>query len=276
MHSLITDLESRAELHPISHAGTSVAWRRFGSGPHLVLLHGGHGSWLHWARNVEALAREHTLWLPDMPGFGASESLVGDPHAPDRMERLVEAMQVTLDALVGADTEIDLGGFSFGGLAAAMLGAARGRIRRMAFVGVGGHGGPRRQSIDLVDWRLPDRAARVAALRQNLVPFMLHDERNSDDLALDVHEWSCVTTRFRSKPIALAGGLPHALEGITAPILFLWGEHDVTAIPEEIGPKLLQGRANRESRIIRDSGHWAQFEKTDAVNAQLLEWFKPT
>jgi CubicO group peptidase (beta-lactamase class C family) len=42
--------------------GPSVTWRRFGSGPHLVLLHGGHGSWLHWVRNIEFLARHlHAL-----------------------------------------------------------------------------------------------------------------------------------------------------------------------------------------------------------------------
>jgi pimeloyl-ACP methyl ester carboxylesterase len=140
---------------------------------------------------------------------------------------------------------------------------------------VGGHGGARRQTVELVDWRLPDRAQMVAALRKNLVPFMLHDDRNADALALAIHEWSCVTTRFRSKPIAAAGGLPQALEKVTAPILFLWGEHDVTAIPDEVGPRLVAGRANRELGIVRDAGHWAQYERAGEVNRRLSEWLGP-
>jgi pimeloyl-ACP methyl ester carboxylesterase len=31
-----------------------VVWRSWGSGPPLLLLHGLHGSWMHWVRNVAA------------------------------------------------------------------------------------------------------------------------------------------------------------------------------------------------------------------------------
>ena len=40
-----------------SDAGTLV-WRIWGSGPPLVLLHGGTGSWMHWVRNIEDLSSE--------------------------------------------------------------------------------------------------------------------------------------------------------------------------------------------------------------------------
>ncbi len=30
-----------------------MVWRSWGSGPALVLLHGGSGSWRHWVRNIE-------------------------------------------------------------------------------------------------------------------------------------------------------------------------------------------------------------------------------
>ena len=189
-----------------------------------------------------------------------------------RTEHL-EAISATLDSLIGPQTSVPLAGFSFGGITAAFLGAQRGGIARLALIGAGAHGGTRRQTIDLVDWRLPDRADMIAALRRNLVPFMLSDERRADALALAIHEWSCVNTRFRSKAIALAGGLQDALDRISAPMLLVWGEHDVTAVPKEIGPRLTQGHSNRRFHLIEDAGHWAQYEKADEVNALLLDWF---
>jgi pimeloyl-ACP methyl ester carboxylesterase len=270
---VIAEMNARAHRHVALHKGRKLVWRRFGDGPPIVMLHGGHGSWRHWIRNIDALSREHTLWLPDMPSFGDSESLEGSPHAADRMSRFVEAISATLDSLIGPQTPVPLTGFSFGGITAAFLGAQRGRIARLALIGAGAHGGARRQTIDLVDWRLPDRADMVAALRRNLVPFMLSDERRADALALAIHEWSCVQTRFRSKAIALAGGLQDALDRIPAPMLLAWGEHDVTAVPKEIGPRLTQGHSNRQFHLIEDAGHWAQYEKADEVDALLLDWF---
>jgi pimeloyl-ACP methyl ester carboxylesterase len=273
---IIAAMNARAQRHVATHKGRKLVWRRFGAGSPLVLLHGGHGSWLHWIRNIDALSREHTLWLPDMPSFGDSESLEGSPHAADRMPRFVEAISATLDSLVGPHTSIALAGFSFGAITAARLGAQRGGIARLALIGAGAHGGARRQTIDLVDWRLPDREDMIAALGRNLVPFMLSDERRADALALAIHEWSCVNTRFRSKAIALAGGLQDALDRIPAPMLLAWGEHDVTGIPKVIGPQLTQGHPNRRFHLIEDAGHWAQYEKPDQVNALLLDWFSAT
>ena len=118
--NVIAAMNARAHRHVALHKGRKLVWRRFGDGPPLVLLHGGHGSWLHWIRNIDALSREHTLWLPDMPSFGDSESLEGSPHAADRMSRFVEAISATLDSLIGPQTSVPLAGFSFGGITAAL------------------------------------------------------------------------------------------------------------------------------------------------------------
>ena len=258
--------------HSVTVGGRTMVWRHFGAGPALVLLHGGHGDWRHWIRNIDALARGHSVWLPDLPGFGDSDALDGHAHAPDRMERLVDALVAAIDDLIAPEATLDLAGFSFGGLVAAHL-AARVPVRRLALLGPAGHGGARRQTVPLTDWRALRGDRRKAALQQNLAAFMLHDGTCVDDRATAIYESQCERTRFRSKAISQAGGLAPCLDRLTMPVLLAWGEHDVTAQPQIIGPQLADGVATRQWRLIRDAGHWVQYERHHAVDALLLDWF---
>lgn len=270
---VIARLQASVERHRVDHGGRSVCWRGLGSGSPLVLLHGGHGNWLHWVRNLEALARRHRVWVPDLPGFGTSDALDGSPHAPDRMDRLLDAVGGTLDRLVGASAPLGVVGFSFGGLVAAHLAVRRSAVERLALLGPGGHASRRPRFVALADWRVSDPAARGAALRQNLESFMLHDAASADALALAVHAQACVATRFRSKALSIAGGLQAELDRARRPLLAVWGAHDVTCVPDELGPALCAGRHERTFVVVDGAGHWVQYERADEVNRLLLDWF---
>ncbi len=269
----VADLNARAERHDVDHRGRRVVWRGFGQGAPLVLLHGGHGNWLHWAHNIDALAGRHRVWLADMPGFGDSDELDLPPHAPNRQPQLLQALMATLDRLIGAGAPIALAGFSFGGLTAAQLAAARGGVTRLALLGPGGHGSRRPRDVPLADWRLANPDARQAALRQNLQAFLLHDPARADAQALAIHTQACEATRYRSKDLSRADGLQAALDQAAVPTLLLWGEHDVTGVPAELGPVLTAGHSEREWALVPAAGHWVQYESAAAVNARLLAWF---
>lgn len=273
---LIARIDAMASHHDAEHGGVRVRWRRFGSDdthPPLVLLHGGHGSWMHWLRNVEALSARHTLWLPDLPGFHDSGTPPHPAAGQAPVDPLLDALSGTLDSLIGAQSEIDLGGFSFGGLVAAKFGARRGGIRRLALLGSGGHGTLRRMTVGMVNWRAAeDRDQERAALLHNLGALMLHDKAAIDALAFAIHDLSCHGTRFRSKEISLAGGLQSALDAIGGPQLLLWGEFDVTADSRPLVAQLAAGHPRRQGVVIDGAGHWVQFERADEVNAQLLRF----
>ena len=68
----------------------SMIWRRRGSGPPLVMLPGGHGSWTHWIRNIPVLAREHTVFAADLPGEGSS-AVPPEPVGLDSIADIVGA-----------------------------------------------------------------------------------------------------------------------------------------------------------------------------------------
>jgi len=50
-----------------------TAYIRHGEGPPLVLLHGYIGSIWNWERQIEALGRRFTLFVPDVLGQGFSD-----------------------------------------------------------------------------------------------------------------------------------------------------------------------------------------------------------
>ncbi|MES2186199.1 MAG: alpha/beta fold hydrolase [Pseudomonadota bacterium] len=272
--ALVARLENQAEQHRIAVGARQVVFRRIGEGSPLVLLHGGHGSWLHWIRNVDTLARRHTLWLPDMAGYGASDVAEGPPT----LANLAATMAAAIAALLGDTVAVDIAGFSFGGLTAAHVAALRPAVRRVALLGPSGHGTSRRDRLHMQDWKeLPDGAERDARLRHNMAALMLHrDAAGIDPLALAIHRAACVATRFRSQGYARRPLIQPALAALAArqvPVLLVWGEHDVTARPEEASAALAEVVPGLPWHVVPGAGHWVQYEGAAATNTLLDGWF---
>jgi pimeloyl-ACP methyl ester carboxylesterase len=67
--------------------------------------------------------------------------------------------------------------------------------------------------------------------------------------------------------------LPSLLAQYSEPVLFVYGEHDVTGTPQLAQEALVASAANREFRLIPGGGHWIQYERAEAVNEVLTGWF---
>jgi pimeloyl-ACP methyl ester carboxylesterase len=251
----------------LEHDGRVVCWREFGKGIPLVLLHGGHGSWLHWARNIEVLAASHRVLVPDLPGYGESDDL----PANSGFSGLVNAVTISVDKLLDG-ASFDLAGFSFGGLVAGRVALQHKGVRRLALLGAVGHGMRRRDTESMLRWRdVGDKDTVLANLRHNLSVLMLHGP--VDPMALEIHYRSCVRTRYRNKTASRGPILSETLEQLNMPILMLWGEHDPTGDPDAVGPVWQDARAERVYHTVRAAGHWVQYEAAGEVNRRLLDWF---
>lgn len=266
-------LDAAACHHRVTGCGIAVHWREWGQGLPLVLLHGGHGSWMHWVRNIDSLSRHFRVLVPDLPGCGDSEDFDLPPHDPARLEFMLQALRQSIAALV-PEGSLHLAGFSFGGAIAGMLAPRLPRLSRLVLLGTGGHGGERRETVPLQDWRCDDPAERDAAWRQNLAAFMLSGPEAVDALAVQVHGRSCLATRFRSKAISRNSRLAPVLEKFTLPVLMVWGENDVTSIPMDAAERLMQDRPEREWTILPKAGHWVQYESAQEVNTLLISWLR--
>ena len=246
----------------------SVVWRAWGEGPPVALLHGGAGSWRHWALNIPALVRAgRQVLAPDLPGLGES-SLPPPPFHPARVADIVAA---GLRQMLPAGSDCDLVGFSFGSIVAGLLTAEHpALIRSLTLVGAGGLGVPR-GDIVLESVRDKQGEARQAAHRENLLRLMIADPARIDALALTIQEWNARHARANSVGFAGAPLLRDALRQVRCPLGAIWGERDQSAgarLDERIAV-LRSVRPGLPVEVIAAAGHWVAFEAPDAFDAAL-------
>ena len=244
-------------------------WHRWGDGPAVVLLHGGHGSWTHWVRNIGPLADRFTVFVPDLPGCGDSAL----PPGSVTVSTIVRILMKGLRRLLPTGGRYHLIGFSFGGALSGPLALMdQARVRSVTLVGPGGL--PRlRPHLELRQWRSVPDAVRSEAHRENLATLMIADPAAIDDLAVRLQAANAARGRLNSREISadriLADSLPH----VHAPVGAIFGELDATVHPrlhERVA--LLRRLSPRiDIRVVAGAGHWVQYEAPDEFNRHVVE-----
>lgn len=255
-----------AKVHTECGPGAKMVWRRWGSGPNLVLIHGGAGSWLHWIRNIEFLATSHTVWAPDTPGFGESdlprEGLDGDTLFPYVFTGLKEVI---------GNAPFDLVGFSFGGLIAALIAAERPEnLRRLVLVSIASMGLLTENPVLRPMRGVTDPMERKGILRFNLHALMLHDADAIDELAMAVQATCAPRDRVKNRKVVLTDILLRVSRNWNRPAFAIWGRQDM--LYRNQIEKLMHvsaGLGLSDRVVMEDAGHWLQYEKSDEFN-QLL------
>lgn len=245
-----------------------MVWRIWGSGPVLVLFHGGAGSWRHWIHNIEALAKSYRLLVADLPGLGSSD----DPPNGEDADAVAAIVAAGIDAIIGTEETYDVAGFSFGSTMAVCVAAQKGaRIRSCTVIGSSAIG-PSGSMIELLKVRSLAGEERVAAHRINLSRLMIADPGKIDALALVIQEWNTMHSRLKTPVLSRSGALMRALEHVHVPVNGIWGEFDAPANPlaKERMKVLREIRPDADLHMIQGAGHWVAYEAPEQVNETLL------
>ena len=248
----------------------SMVWRIWGSGPPLVLLHGGYGSWMHWIRNVLVLAREFTVIAPDLPGLGESAT-PPEPHTAEALARIIVDGLATI--LPGRE-RFHLAGFSFGGVLGGHVAALLGeQVCGFTIVGSNGLGLPR-QPTQLERQKPGGTVEELLAIaRYNLGVLMIADKDKIDDLAVYIQYMNAPRGRVRSRRFSRTDTLIQALPRVTAQLSGIWGGRDAGAYPylDERKRVLDEIQPGLRFEIIPGAGHWVAYEAADRFNPLLAE-----
>lgn len=275
----VAELDRRSIDSPFEKTPTGVAYRAFGEGPPLVLFHGGAGNWHHWVMNVDALAGRFRVLAVDHPSYGDSDALGWDVRVEDYLDHFAAAIgEMVLDA-----PRVHFSGFSFGGYIAADIAVRFGaRTGSLSMIGGAGYGKPvgrsftldsRRRLTERLD-RAPTAQELTAMHRENLGKLMIWDDAKIDDWAVAMQGRNVDRTRFDSRRISWADGVPDLIGQLSCAVMVAYGEHDAAAIPP-VAERFDRCRATRpDARIelVRDCGHWAMYERPDAVNRLMLDF----
>ena len=275
------------EQKTIPFAGGQIAYHEAGQGEPLFMLHGsgpGVTAWMNFSGNVPVFAEHFRCIVPDLPGYGNSSPIQGDPFAGT-----IDAVLALMDALGIAKARFI--GNSFGGLISARLAAAYpDRVDRL--VCIGGVGVP---IFNPFPYEGIERLAEFVEepTREQIVRWLrsrVHDKSILTDELIDMRfkaasdPVALETNRkiySRAGLAAIAQGMagPEAVQSfaylpkIQAPTFLAWGRDDrVTPLDGALVP--LRLIPNAELHVFPKCGHWAMIEQKAAFESAVLAFMK--
>ena len=273
--------------HSVTVAGKRIFVAETGSGPAVVMLHGGGpgaSGVSNYSRNIDALAQQFRVIVPDMPGYGRSAKGVDQD---DPFGYLADMIRGLLDEL-GIDTA-HLIGNSYGGAAALRLALdTPHRVDKLVLMGPGGIGTTRgvptaglKNLLSYYGGDGPSRAKLEAFIRTYLVydgasvPADLIDLRFA--ASLDPEVVANPPLQRPSGPMALRTlwrmdlTRDSRLKHLQTPTLVLWGRDDKVNRPAG-GPMLVNLMPYAELVMTSRTGHWMQWERAELFNQLVVDF----
>ena len=260
---IITGNKTVLKLH-----GVDLPVIRKGSGPPVLLLHGGDGPVSHLPF-ADRLAEQYEIIQPIHPGFSGSP-------IPEHFDNLQDLIFLYLDLIDHLDLkEAVLMGFSMGGWLAAEIAVMNTRrFSKLVLVDPVGvkPGGPFDRDIaDIfaispaeqtrISWHDPSKAPDPPAMTDDELKIMA-----ANRIAHGLYTW---------EPYMHNPKLPYRLHRIDIPTLFIWGEGDGIVTPGygEAYRGMIPGA---RMKVIPEAGHYPHIEQPAAFAGHFIEFAEST
>lgn len=252
---MTTMTESHTE-QMLEVAGKRVRLLRGGQGDPLVVLHHSTGN-PGWLPLYEQLARDFSVIVPDLPGYGQSERPDWAREPRDialLINRLLDKLGFGQIILVG----LGLGGF----IAAELATMHQARLKALILIGAAGLQPEAGEILDqmLVDYQdylkagFRDEAAYHAAL--------------GEDPRIQFKElWDFsreMTARITWKPYMFSRRLAPLLGEVETTTLIIWGAED-RVVPPICGEQYARTLPNARLETVAGAGHLVEMEEPERV-----------
>jgi pimeloyl-ACP methyl ester carboxylesterase len=235
--------------------GVNTWYEEVGSGPPLVLLHGGLCTNETWAAQTPAFAERFHVIAPERRGHG---------HTADVRGPLTYAAMATdtigfLDRVVGAPA--DLVGWSDGGIVGLMVAIARSDlVRKLVVIGAN-------YDIDGMVPEVVEMFAQMAPDGEEMAMFRdLYNQHSPDG----PEHWPVVFAKF----VEMTEREPHIpvadLARISAPTLVVAGDDDM--VTTEHSAALYRAIPDSQLAVIPGASHVVPMEKPELLNGIVIDF----
>ncbi|EPG74306.1 putative 2-hydroxy-6-oxononadienedioate/2-hydroxy-6-oxononatrienedioate hydrolase [Leptospira fainei serovar Hurstbridge str. BUT 6] len=272
------EIEYQSSSRIISTERRNIHLFEKGSGEPILLLHGGGpgaSGISNYSRNIEELAKNFRVLVPDMPGYGKSTKGI---DRKDPFGDLANSMFKLLDKL--SIPKINIVGNSLGGACALRMALENpARVSALILMGPGGvdttRSFPTKGLNRLLNYYTgsgPSLEKLNTFIRENLVykgetiPASLIEERYKSSIDPEV---------VKSPPLRKPKGIPNfknldftrdpRLSHCEVPTLVLWGTEDKVNRPSG-GLSLQRRMPNCDLYYFNHTGHWVQWERPEEFN----------
>ncbi|MEM7137343.1 MAG: alpha/beta fold hydrolase [Myxococcota bacterium] len=252
--------------------------RELGRGEPVLMLHGGGpgaDGLSNYARNIEAIAKNFRVVVPDMQGYGESSKGL---HRTDPFGDLADSMLGLLEALEIPRAHVV--GNSLGGACALRMALERPeRIGALVLMGPGGVGTtralPTRGLKRLFEYYEGD-GPTLDKLRTFIREYLVYDSSGvPDELIRARFEASLDPEVVAAPPLRRPNGIPNVrkidftrdprVRECQTPTLVLWGAEDRVNRPSG-GEALRKRMPNCDLYLFSRTGHWVQWEREHEFN----------
>lgn len=273
--------------HTQSGAEWNIHYQVTGTGPDMVMLHGGGPGATgasNYSKNVEALSRDYRCWVIDFPGWGQSSKNLNAFGAEGPFQNGGRAVLAFMDALgIG---QAHLVGNSFGGSSALCLAMDHPeRVSKLVLMGPGGGvvagaKGPTDGIKQLLTYYLGEGPSveKLQAFIKNLVfdqslitPALLQQRFDaSNDPAIRANPPLVPPPGGPGKETFIS--LDPRLASLQLRTLFVWGLQDMVNPVGGLEPFKAMPKADH--LLLANCGHWAQWEHADRFNDAVLSFLR--
>ena len=257
--------------------GRSVAWRRVGTGPPVVMCHGTPFSSVLWAPFAEALSSDFTVYLWDMPGYGKSSKAAE--------HRVDFAVQAELFADLLAEWNLDrphVVAHDFGGavsLRAHLLHeVAFGSLMLVDVVAIPPTGSPFFKFVQQHPDVMPALPEYIhAALLTAYIQAASHRGLRSEDLHDLLTPWTgeegqpAFYRQIAQTDERYLEEIEPRLGEIEIPVRIVWGKDD-TWIPHETALRLRDLIPGATAALVDGAGHLIHYDAPVALANELRAW----